>query len=70
MYFILFQECELDKKTGEMKITRKTVFEKLLPKYANQKTGIVCFISNHEWNFFFLFNSSQMNKAASVQFLR
>ena len=48
MYFILFQECELDKKTGEMKITRKTVFEKLLPQYANQKTGIVCFISDQE----------------------
>ena len=66
MYFILFQECELDKKTGEMKITRKTVFEKLLPKYANQKTGIVYFKSWVK----ILFNSSQMNKAASVQFLR
>ncbi|KAK7112790.1 cytochrome b-245 chaperone 1-like [Littorina saxatilis] len=36
-----WEECELDKKTGEMKITRKTVFQKLLPQYADQKIVVV-----------------------------
>ena len=39
--FIAFfvQECELDKKTGEMKISRKTVFQKLFPQYTDHKIG-------------------------------
>ncbi|KAL8591016.1 hypothetical protein ACOMHN_021781 [Nucella lapillus] len=36
-----WEECELDKKTGEMKISRKTVFQKLFPQYTDVKIIVV-----------------------------
>ncbi|XP_076459290.1 cytochrome b-245 chaperone 1 homolog [Babylonia areolata] len=36
-----WEECELDKKTGEMKISRKTVFQKLFPEWTDQKIIVV-----------------------------
>lgn len=36
-----WEECELDKKKGELRVTRKTVFQKLLPQFADLKIIVV-----------------------------
>ncbi|KAK7493338.1 hypothetical protein BaRGS_00015464 [Batillaria attramentaria] len=32
-----WEECELSKQTGDVKVKRRNVFQKLLPQYADQK---------------------------------